>query len=148
VAQSASSRSRSRVRQPAGSVLASERGGVRHPARPTVAAGQARVTSAPPVSVVMTAYNREDLIAASIDSVLAQTFADFELVIVDDCSSDGTAEIARAYERTDARVRVVVNEQNLGDYPNRNRAASLVRGSLFKYHDSDDLMYPHCLAVM
>ena len=57
-------------------------------------------------------------------------------------------EIARAYERLDCRVRVVVNERNLGQFRNRNHAAELARGSLLKYHDSDDLMYPHCLAVM
>jgi Glycosyl transferase family 2 len=102
----------------------------------------------PRVSVMMTAYNRQDFIASAIESVLAQTFDDFELVVVDDGSRDGTVEIARAFERQDPRVRVVVNDRNLGDYPNRNRAASLARGSLLKYHDSDDAMYPHCLAVM
>jgi glycosyltransferase involved in cell wall biosynthesis len=80
--------------------------------------------------------------------VLAQTFSDFELIVVDDCSTDGTLELAREYERLDARVRVVVNEQNLGDYRNRNHAAAFVGAPLFKYHDSDDLMYPHCLQVM
>lgn len=102
----------------------------------------------PLVSVLMTAYNRQDYIASSIQSVLAQTFSDFELIVVDDGSKDGTVEIARACERRDARVRVVVNERNLGDYPNRNRAAELARGRFLKYHDSDDLMYPHCLEVM
>ena len=104
--------------------------------------------TAPLVSVLMTSYNRERFVAAAIESVLGQTFKDFELVIVDDGSADGTVAIARAYERLDSRVRVVINERNLGDYPNRNRAAELARGSLFKYHDSDDLMYPHCLEVM
>jgi glycosyltransferase involved in cell wall biosynthesis len=103
--------------------------------------------SAPTVSVLMTAYNRERYIASSIDSVLAQTFDDFELVIVDDGSSDGTVEIARRFARQDRRVRVEVNDRNLGDYPNRNRAAALARGTLLKYHDSDDLLYPHCLAA-
>jgi glycosyltransferase involved in cell wall biosynthesis len=102
----------------------------------------------PQVSVLLTAYNRERHVAASIESVLGQTFGDFELLIVDDCSADGTVEIARRYERQDPRVRVFVNERNLGDYPNRNRAASHARGELLKYHDSDDLMYPHCLEVM
>ncbi len=55
--------------------------------------------------------------------------------------------MARAYE-ADPRVRVVVNPRNLGDYPNRNRAAGLARGRLLKYHDSDDVMYRHCLATM
>ena len=104
--------------------------------------------STPAVSVVMTAYNRADYIAESIDSVIAQTFADFELIVVDDCSTDCTLEIARKYERKDPRVRVVANERNLGDYGNRNHGATLVRAPLFKYHDSDDVMYPHCLQVM
>jgi len=102
----------------------------------------------PRVSVLMTAYNRAGYIASSIESVLAQTFTDLELVIVDDCSTDGTLAIAREYERLDPRVRVAVNERNLGDYGNRNHAATLVRAPLFKYHDSDDLMYPHCLHTM
>jgi glycosyltransferase involved in cell wall biosynthesis len=95
----------------------------------------------------MTAYNREKYIAEAIESVLAQTFGDFELVIVDDHSRDRTAEIARQYA-TDPRVRVEVNEKNLGDYPNRNRAAGLARGHYLKYLDSDDSMYPHCLEIM
>lgn len=104
--------------------------------------------SAPAVSVLMTAYNRERYVASSIESVLGQTFENFELIVVDDRSSDRTVEIAREYARRDRRVRVEVNERNLGDYPNRNRAASLARAPLFKYHDSDDLMYRHCLEVM
>ncbi|HUQ18816.1 MAG TPA: glycosyltransferase family A protein [Gemmatimonadaceae bacterium] len=102
----------------------------------------------PSVSVLMTAYNREKYIGDSIASVLAQRYSDFELLIVDDCSTDGTLDIARDFEKSDTRVRVVVNERNLGDYPNRNRAASLARGALIKYHDSDDVMYAHCLATM
>jgi len=96
----------------------------------------------------MTAYNREAFIADAIESVLAQTFTDFELIIVDDVSSDRTVEIARQFAARDPRIRVVVNERNLGDYPNRNRAAELATGEFIKYHDSDDVMYPHCLAVM
>ncbi len=102
----------------------------------------------PKVSVLMTAYNRAPYIASSIESVLAQTFGDFELLITDNCSTDGTYEIARQLETTDSRIRVVRNERNIGQFGNRNRAAELARGSLLKYHDSDDLMYPHCLAVM
>lgn len=114
----------------------------------TVMSTVEETTRAPAVSVLITAFNREQYIAESIESVLAQTFTDLELVIVDDASTDRTVEIARAYERQDARIRVVVNERNLGDYGNRNRAAELARGSLLKYHDSDDVMYPHCLGVM
>jgi glycosyltransferase involved in cell wall biosynthesis len=102
----------------------------------------------PAVSVLLTSHNRERYLAASIESVLAQTLGDFELLIVDDASTDSSAEIARAFERADPRVRVVVNERNLGQFGNRNRAAELARAPLIKFHDSDDLMYPHCLEVM
>ena len=103
--------------------------------------------SNPLVSVLMTAYNREKYIAASIESVLAQTLEDFELIIVDDCSNDHTVQVAQRYT-SDPRVRLITNKYNLGDYPNRNRTAQLARGRYFKFHDSDDLMYPHCLATM
>jgi glycosyltransferase involved in cell wall biosynthesis len=101
----------------------------------------------PKVTVITTAYNREKYIAQAIESVLAQTFTDFELIVVDDCSRDSTVAIAQSYT-TDPRVRVIVNDHNLGDYPNRNQAVKYVRGIFFKYHDSDDIMYPYCLEVM
>ena len=102
----------------------------------------------PLVSVLMTAYNREAFIAEAIESVMAQIFTDFELIIVDDSSKDRTVEIANHYAARDRRIRVFVNERNLGDYPNRNRAAALASGTFLKYHDSDDLLYPHCLSVV
>ena len=106
------------------------------------------VESNPKVSVLMTAYNRADYIGDAIESVLASTFNDFELVVVDDGSTDETLAIARDYASRDRRVKVHVNEKNLGDYPNRNRAASLARGEYLKYLDSDDHIYPHGLDVM
>jgi Glycosyl transferase family 2 len=102
----------------------------------------------PVVTVAITNYNREVLLAQSIESVLASTFGDFRLLVVDDGSTDGSVEVARSYARLDPRVDVVRNEHNLGDYPNRNRALSLVETPLLKYHDSDDIMYPHCLDLM
>jgi len=103
--------------------------------------------STPVVSVLMTAHNREKYIAEAIESVLASTYADFELIIVDDGSSDQTVAIARKYELLDARIKVHINESNLGDYPNRNKAVSLSSGKYLKYLDSDDLIYPHGLAA-
>jgi len=105
-------------------------------------------TARPLVSVLMTAFNREAFLPAAIESVLSQWWPHFELVIVDDCSSDGTLEIAREYARRDSRIRVHVNERNRGDYANRNHAASLAHGDFMKFQDSDDIMYPHCLTVM
>jgi glycosyltransferase involved in cell wall biosynthesis len=106
------------------------------------------MTRTPLVSVLMTAFNRAPFIGSSIESVLAQTFTDFELLIVDDRSTDSTLDIACDYERRDRRVRLVRNDRNLGQFENRNHAAALARGGFLKFHDSDDLMYPHCLAVM
>lgn len=74
--------------------------------------------------------------------------ADFEMIIVDDSSTDQTLQIAREYEAKDARIKVYVNEKNLSDYPNRNRAASYANGKYLKYLDSDDIIYPHGLHVM
>ncbi len=102
----------------------------------------------PLVSVLMTAYNREKFIADAIESVLASSYTNFELIIVDDGSLDNTAGVAKKYEANDSRIRVSVNEQNLGDYPNRNKAASYAKGKYLKYVDSDDRILPQGLASM
>jgi len=101
----------------------------------------------PLVSVLMTAYNREKYIAEAIESVLASTYQNFELIIVDDVSTDRTIAIATEYATRDPRVRLYHNEKNLGDYPNRNRAASYAKGEYMKYLDADDVYYPWCLEV-
>ena len=102
----------------------------------------------PLVSILMTAYNREKYIAQAIESVLASTFTDFELIIVDDNSKDSTLNIAKGYAVKDSRVKVYVNETNLGDYNNRNRAASYASGKYIKYIDADDTIYPWGLGVV
>lgn len=102
----------------------------------------------PLVSVLMTTYNREKYLALAIESVLASTYTNFELIITDDRSKDRSLDIAREYEKKDERIRVFLNEQNLGDYPNRNKAASLARGKYIKYVDADDLIYPTGLEVL
>lgn len=105
-------------------------------------------TAPPLVSVLVTAYNREEYIADSIESVLTQTLGDFELIVSDDRSRDRTVAIANDYARRDSRIRVSVNDRNLGDYANRRQVAGLARGRFLKYHDSDDVMYRHCLQTM
>jgi len=92
----------------------------------------------PFVSVLMTAYNRENFIAEAIESVLTSSYTNFELVIVDDCSTDKTFEIIQYFAIKDQRIRYYQNEKNLGDYPNRNRAASYAKGYYITYLDSDD----------
>ena len=102
----------------------------------------------PLVSVLMTAYNREKYIGEAIESVLASSYTNFELIIVDDNSKDATASIAKTYEAKDARIKVFVNEQNIGDYPNRNKAASYAKGKYLKYVDADDVIYPWGLSLL
>jgi len=100
------------------------------------------------VSILTTVYNREKYLAACIDSVLASSYQDWELIIVDDVSTDTSVAIAKNYEKKDARIKVYVNQTNLGDYPNRNKAASYAKGTYLKYLDADDLIYPRGLEVM
>ncbi len=96
----------------------------------------------------MTAYNREQYIAEAIESVLLSTYQNWELIIVDDGSKDDTVSIAQAFADKDKRIKIYVNERNLGDYPNRNKAASYAIGKYLKYLDSDDLIFPWALDVM
>lgn len=96
----------------------------------------------------MTSYNREQFIAEAIESVLTSTYTNFELIIVDDCSTDDTVGIAKSYERKDSRIKVYINERNLTQFVNRNKAASYAKGEYLKYVDSDDIMYPYTLQMM
>ena len=99
----------------------------------------------PLVSVLMTVYNREAYLSDAIESVLASTYQNWELIITDDQSKDNSLEIAKSYEARDQRIKVYLNEQNLGDYPNRNKAASYAQGIYLKYLDADDLIHDHSL---
>jgi glycosyltransferase involved in cell wall biosynthesis len=100
------------------------------------------------VSVLMVVYNHEKFVAAAIESVLKSTHKNFELIVVDDRSKDNTLQIAKEFALSDARVHVYLNEQNLGDYPNRNKAATYAKGKYLKYVDGDDLIYPWGLALL
>ena len=102
----------------------------------------------PLVSVLMTAFNREKYISDAVESVLASSYTNFELIIADDASTDGTLALARSFESKDCRIRVFKNECNLGDYPNRNMVASNAKGKYLKYVDSDDLINPDALEKM
>ena len=100
----------------------------------------------PLVSVLMTAYNRERYISEAIESVLLSTYQNLELIIVDDGSKDGTVKIARDHAQHDNRVKVFLNEKNLGDYPNRNKAISYATGKYFMFCDSDDTLLPDSIS--
>lgn len=102
------------------------------------------MTPAPPVSVVVPAYNNADYIADTIESILAQTFADFELLIADHGSRDATWDIASSYAE-DPRMRLMRTERGGGAQRNWNRVTAEARGDAVKLVCGDDLLYPRCL---
>ena len=88
----------------------------------------------------MPVYNGERYLAEAIASICGQSYRDFELVICDNASTDGTAEICRRYAAADARVRYYRNETNIGAHPNFNRSFALTRGKYFKWAPHDDVL--------
>lgn len=100
---------------------------------------------APTVSICIPCYRGAAHIGAAIESVLAQTYADFELVIIDDGSPDNTAEVIAGYD--DPRIRFLQNAGNLGPERNWNRCLSVARGRFFKLLPQDDVIAPECLAM-
>ena len=93
----------------------------------------------PRVSIGLTVFNSERYLEESIQSLLAQTFEDFELIISDNASTDRTKEIALAYAARDSRVRFVRNRMNIGVAGNFNQAFRLSSGEFFKWAAYDDL---------
>jgi glycosyltransferase involved in cell wall biosynthesis len=102
----------------------------------------------PHITVTIPAYNRAHLIGRTIESVLRQAFDDFDLLVVDDASQDGTPDIVQAYCERDPRVRLHVNPANLGLTRNWNRCLDLAQGPLVQVLLSDDLMDPAYLALV
>lgn len=98
------------------------------------------MSNKPKISLIMKVYNGERYLREAIDSILAQTFRDFELLIIDDGSTDGSADIVRGY--SDARIRFLQNERNMGLCATQNRALEEARGAYIAVMDSDDISYP------
>lgn len=107
---------------------------------------------APHVSIGLPVFNGEQFLPDALDSLLAQTFTDFEIIIVDNCSSDRTPEICRRYAERDSRIRYFRNPENIGVNPNWRRVFSYARGAYFKWSTHDDRYAPEflekCLAVL
>jgi glycosyltransferase involved in cell wall biosynthesis len=101
----------------------------------------------PRLSIGMPLYNATKYLEASFRTVLAQDFTDFELIVSDNASTDGTWDICERFAATDPRVRLHRNERNLGVAANFNRVARLARGELFKWVAYDDLMEPTFLSA-
>jgi glycosyltransferase involved in cell wall biosynthesis len=98
--------------------------------------------AAPRVGIGLPVYNGADYLSAALDSILAQTFTDFEVVICDNASIDATAEIARSYAAADSRVRFEPSPSNVGPHLNHLRAIELTSGEYFKWFAHDDLIAP------
>ena len=99
------------------------------------------------VTVLVPVFNRERFVVEAIESVLGQDFGDFELIVVDDGSTDRTADVLRGYAERDARIRIVTNESNEGIPRALNRGLEHARGEYIARLDSDDLMMPRRLAA-
>lgn len=101
--------------------------------------------SQPLVSVIMPCYNMEKYIAATIESVQRQTYPHWELLIVDDTSTDGTADMVRSHQIQDDRIHFVVKPKHSGIADTRNQCISMAKGRFLAFLDADDLWHPEKL---
>lgn len=99
----------------------------------------------PAVSVVLVTYNRSRALADTIDTLLSQTFSDFEMIVCDDCSPDDTEEVVRGYQQHDSRIFYRRNERNLRMPENMNAGIRQARGEYIANLHDGDLYHPHLL---
>ena len=104
--------------------------------------------ASPLVSVIMPAYNAERFIEEAITSVINQTVKDWELIVIDDCSKDGTRGVVANFAKCDSRIHLVLNEENMGVAKTRNRGLDLFTGKYVALLDSDDYWAPQFLEKM
>ena len=97
------------------------------------------MSAVPRLSIGLPVYNGAGLISESIEALLGQTYEDFELIISDNASTDGTGDICRGYAKRDPRIRYIRQPQNIGLNPNHNFVVRQARGELFKMASHDDL---------
>lgn len=100
------------------------------------------MTKKPLVSVTMPAYNAEHYIGRAIESILNQSFKNFELIIANDASTDGTLAIIRKYQRKDKRIRIINNKKNLQIAASLNKSVSQARADVIARMDADDVSMP------
>lgn len=106
-----------------------------------------KVKGAMKVSIVMPIYSAGEQVRIAIESLLAQTYDNIEIIAVDDCSSDNTFEVLKALEAQDTRVKAVQPPQNGGAYAARNYGLRFATGDLLTTHDSDDWSHPQKIAT-
>lgn len=105
------------------------------------------ISESPKVSVLIPAFKAEDTLPFALDSLLAQTWKNLEIVVVDDVSPDGTYEVAAEYARRDSRVIALRQTENLGAYAARNVGLQHATGEFVTVHDADDWSHPQKIAV-
>lgn len=103
---------------------------------------------APLISICIPAYNGQKFFETCLDSAIGQTYRNIEIIIVDDCSTDKTYEIAKTYAAKDNRIKLFRNEKNTGLVPNWNRCLELAKGEWIKFLFQDDYLSPDCIEVM
>ena len=96
----------------------------------------------------MTTYNGEKFLKAQLDSILNQTFCNFELIVCDDCSKDNTRQILEEYKNKDKRIKLYFNEKNLGFKKNFEKAINLCQGTFIALSDQDDIWVPEHLELL
>lgn len=106
-----------------------------------------QISDGPLVSVIMSAYNAATYLAHAASSILSQTWRNIELIIVDDCSTDDTWEVAQTIAKNDGRVKLLRNKVNVGPYVSRNLALRSARGRYITCHDADDWAHPQRIEV-
>lgn len=94
------------------------------------------------ISVVMSAYNAEKYLREAMDSILAQTYGDFELIVIDDKSTDATGQILKEYAQRDPRVVVLENQENMGLTKSLNKGLAVAKGEYIARMDADDISVP------
>lgn len=100
------------------------------------------------ISIALATYNGERFIRQQMDSILAQTLSDFEVVICDDCSADSTIQILTEYASADSRIKIFKNEHNLGFKKNFEKIISLCKGEFIAFCDQDDIWEPDHLQIL
>lgn len=97
------------------------------------------------VSIIMPAYNCGDFIGIALDSVINQSYKNWEVIVVDDCSTDNTADVVQEYIKNDNRIKYHKLEKNSGAAVARNKAVDLASGKYMAFLDSDDVWFPEKL---
>ena len=105
-----------------------------------------RSDQSPKISVVMAAYNEERDIGRALDSIIAQTFTDWELIVIDDGSTDATTSIVRRYADSDSRIKLTCNDTNLELSASLNKGIGLAQAGIIARADADDINLPERLA--